>query len=78
MNKFQIIQLHFGARLWHRDEEANVDRLSDVELARLLSNSLSGQCSEWPQLKPLLIRLADKVEDLERRMERARIELTVW
>ena len=32
--------------------------MNDIELARLLANSMSGNVSDWPQLKPLLRRMA--------------------
>lgn len=40
--------------------------MTDVELARQYAEcGLTGRCSEWPQLRPLLARLAARVEVLE-------------
>ena len=40
-------------------------QMDDLELARTLANTMSGNVSEWPQLKPLLIRLVEKIEKLQ-------------
>lgn len=46
--------------------------VSDVELARTyVECGLTGACSEWPQLRPLLGRLASRVETLEKAVRAA-------
>lgn len=46
--------------------------LSDAELARAYAEcGLTGACSEWPQLRPLLGRMAARVETLEKAVRAA-------
>lgn len=53
---------------------------SDAALARALANSLSGQCSEWPQLRPLLRRLADTIEEQQKVIDdyRKQYDIQSW
>ena len=51
-----------------QEEKGSTDTIADVELAKVLGITLSGHVSEWPQLRPLLIRLAKRIEDQEKKI----------
>lgn len=46
--------------------------MTDIELARTFADcGFSGRVSEWPQLRPLLRRMANRLGELEYKQSRA-------